>query len=139
MSPPIRIFTAVPIFDGHDSPSKPNTTHFIRPRIAAVYLGFHRYVSDIVRAAIQEDVAAVGISSYNGGHIEFFVEVVKQLKKRGADDIKVFGGGGGTITHDDQRIMQKRGVDKIFFAGTSLTEMVQWVHKRYGKAHKHGG
>ena len=68
---------------------------------------------------------AVGISSYNGGHVEFFAEVVKQLKKRGADDIKVFGGGGGTITHDDQRVMQRRGVDKIFFAGTSLTDMVE--------------
>ena len=60
---------------------------------------------------------AIGISSYNGGHVEFFAEVVKQLRKRGADDIAVFGGGGGTITHDDQRVMQKRGVDKIFFAG----------------------
>jgi methylmalonyl-CoA mutase len=78
-------------------------------------------------------VRAVGISSYNGGHVEFFAEVVRQLKKRGADDIKVFGGGGGTITHDDQRVMQRRGVDKIFFAGTSLTDMVDWVHAHYGK------
>src|SRR5205085_12022026 len=98
-----------------------------------VYLGYHRYAEDIVRAAIQEDVRAIGISSYNGGHIEFFAEVVKQLKKRGADDIKVFGGGGGTITHDDQRVMQKRGVDQIFFAGTSLTEMANFVRERYAK------
>jgi len=48
----------------------------------------------------------------------------------------VFGGGGGTITHDDQRVMQKRGVDKIFFAGTSLTDMTQWVRDRYAKAGK---
>jgi methylmalonyl-CoA mutase len=61
---------------------------------------------------------------------------VKQLKKQGADDIRVFGGGGGTITHDDQRIMQKRGVDQIFFAGTSLTDMVEFVRKRYGKRPK---
>ena len=61
---------------------------------------------------------------------------MKQLRKRGADDIAVFGGGGGTITHDDQRVMQKRGVDKIFFAGTPLTDMVDFVHKRYGKAHE---
>ena len=63
-----------------------------------VYLGYHRYAEDIVRAAIQEDVQALGISSYNGGHVEFFLEVVKLLQKRGADDIEVFGGGGGTIT-----------------------------------------
>ena len=136
MSAPIRVLTAVPICDGHDSAINTINLEFIRHGIEVVYLGFHRYVSDIVRAAIQEDVAAVGISSYNGGHIEFFAEVVKQLKKRGADDIKVFGGGGGTITHDDQRIMQKRGVDKIFFAGTALTDMVEFVRQRYGKRPK---
>jgi methylmalonyl-CoA mutase len=136
MSAPIRVLTAVPICDGHDSAINTINLEFIRHGIEVVYLGFHRYVSDIVRAAIQEDVAAVGISSYNGGHIEFFAEVVKQLKKRGADDIRVFGGGGGTITHDDQRIMQKRGVDKIFFAGTALTEMVDFVRERYAKRPK---
>ncbi|HVF72381.1 MAG TPA: cobalamin-dependent protein [Chthoniobacterales bacterium] len=136
MPAPIRVLTAVPICDGHDSAINTINLEFIRHGIEVVYLGFHRYVSDIVRAAIQEDVAAVGISSYNGGHIEFFAEVVKQLKKRGADDIRVFGGGGGTITHDDQRIMQKRGVDKIFFAGTSLTHMVDFVKERYSKRPK---
>jgi methylmalonyl-CoA mutase len=136
---PIRILTAVPICDGHDSAINTINLEFIRHGIEVVYLGYHRYAGDIVRAAIQEDVRAVGISSYNGGHVEFFVEVVKQLHKRGADDIAVFGGGGGTITHDDQRVMQKRGVDKIFFAGTSLTDMVDFVHQHYGKAHKHNG
>jgi LAO/AO transport system ATPase len=136
MAAPIRILTAVPICDGHDSAINTINLEFIRHGIEVVYLGFHRYVNDIVRAAIQEDVAAVGISSYNGGHIEFFAEVVRQLKKRGADDIKVFGGGGGTITHDDQRIMQKRGVDKIFFAGTALTDMAAFVRERYAKRPK---
>jgi methylmalonyl-CoA mutase len=139
MAAPIRILTAVPICDGHDSAINTINLEFIRHGIEVVYLGYHRYAEDIVRAAIQEDVRAVGISSYNGGHVEFFVEVVKQLRKRGADDIAVFGGGGGTITHDDQRVMQKRGVDQIFFAGTSLTDMVDFVHARYGKAHKHSG
>jgi methylmalonyl-CoA mutase len=101
-----------------------------------VYLGFHRYVSDIVRAAVQEDVAAIGISSYNGGHIEFFAEVAKQVRKAGAGDIAVFGGGGGTITHDDARIMKRKGVDQIFFAGTSLTEMADYVRTKYGKRRK---
>ncbi len=139
MPSPIRVLTAVPICDGHDSAINTINLEFIRHGIEVVYLGYHRYAEDIVRAAIQEDVRAVGISSYNGGHIEFFAEVGRQLRKKGADDIKVFGGGGGTITHDDQRVMQKRGVDKIFFAGTSLTDMVDWVHQRYGKAHKSTG
>lgn len=136
MAAPIRVLTAVPICDGHDSAINTINLEFIRHGIEVVYLGYHRYAQDIVRAAIQEDVRAVGISSYNGGHVEFFAEVVRQLRKRGANDIKVFGGGGGTITHDDQRVMQRRGIDKIFFAGTSLTEMVQWVRDRYGKQKK---
>src|SRR5712671_7849137 len=121
---PIRILTAVPICDGHDSAINTINLEFIRRGIEVVYLGYHRYAQDIVRAAIQEDVAAIGISSYNGGHVEFFAEVVRQLKRRGASDIAVFGGGGGTITHDDASLMKGKGVDEIFFAGTSLTDMV---------------
>jgi methylmalonyl-CoA mutase cobalamin-binding domain/chain len=133
MPSPIRILTAVPICDGHDSAINTINLEFIRRGIEVVYLGYHRSVGDIVRAAIQEDVRAIGISSYNGGHIEFFADVVKQLKKQGADDIKVFGGGGGTITHIDAAAMERQGVEKIFFAGTSLSEMAEYVSKNYGK------
>ncbi len=139
MSPPVRVLTAVPICDGHDSAINTINLEFIRHGIEVVYLGFHRYVSDIVRAAIQEDVSAVGISSYNGGHIDFFADVVRQLKKRSAGDIAVFGGGGGTITHEDARQMKSKGVDQIFFAGTSLSEMVDYVKKHYGKRRKRAG
>src|SRR5436309_1614541 len=134
MASPTRILTAVPICDGHDSAINTINLEFIRHGIEVIYLGYHRSVSDIVRAAIQEDVTAIGISSYNGGHIEFFAEVIGLLRKKGADDIKVFGGGGGTITHDDAVIMKRKGVDKVFFAGTSLEEMVRFVHQRYGKS-----
>ena len=133
MASPTRILTAVPICDGHDSAINTINLEFIRRGIEVVYLGYHRSVGDIVRAAIQEDVRAIGISSYNGGHIEFFADVVKQLKKQGADDIKVFGGGGGTITHIDAATMERQGVEKIFFAGTSLSEMAEYVSKNYGK------
>ena len=136
MASPVRILTAVPICDGHDSAINTINLEFIRHGIEVVYLGFHRYVGDIVRAAIQEDVAAIGISSYNGGHIEFFAEVVRQLRRQGAGDIAVFGGGGGTITHDDARLMKRQGVDQIFFAGTSLAEMADYVRKHYGKPRK---
>ena len=133
MPSPIRILTAVPICDGHDSAINTINLEFIRHGIEVIYLGYHRSVGDIVRAAIQEDVRAIGISSYNGGHIEFFAAVVDLLRKKGADDIKVFGGGGGTITHDDAAAMRRKGVDQIFFAGTSLDEMVEFVHRCYGK------
>jgi methylmalonyl-CoA mutase cobalamin-binding domain/chain len=133
MPSPVRILTAVPICDGHDSAINTINLEFIRHGIEVIYLGYHRPVADIVRAAIQEDVRAIGISSYNGGHVEFFAAVVDLLRKKGADDIKVFGGGGGTITHDDAVAMRGKGVDEIFFAGTSLDDMVKFVHRRYGK------
>src|ERR1700730_898416 len=133
MASPIRILTAVPICDGHDSAINTINLEFIRHGIEVIYLGYHRSVGDIVRAAIQEDVRAIGISSYNGGHVEFFADVVKHLKKEGAHDIKVFGGGGGTITHADAKAMERKGVDKIFFAGTSLDEMANYVRENYSK------
>jgi methylmalonyl-CoA mutase cobalamin-binding domain/chain len=136
MPAPIRILTAVPICDGHDSAINTINLEFIRHGIEVIYLGYHRSVGDIVRAAIQEDVRAIGVSSYNGGHVEFFGEVVDLLRKRGASDIKVFGGGGGTITQDDAVAMKRKGVDKIFFAGTSLEEMTDYVRAHYGKPRK---
>ena len=136
MASPIRILTAVPICDGHDSAINTINLEFIRHGIEVVYLGYHRSVGDIVRAAIQEDVRAIGISSYNGGHIEFFAEVIALLRKRGANDIKVFGGGGGTITHEDAVSMKRKGVDKIFFAGTSLAEMTDYVRNHFGRSRR---
>ncbi|MGI8438141.1 MAG: GTP-binding protein [Chthoniobacterales bacterium] len=136
MPAPIRVLTAVPICDGHDSAINTINLEFIRQGIEVVYLGYHRYAKDMVRAAIQEEVGALGISSYNGGHVDFFAEVVRQLKKNGAETIKVFGGGGGTITQADQVIMRRKGVDKIFFAGTSLTEMVDFVRENYARSRK---
>ena len=136
MPAPIRVLTVVPICDGHDSAINTINLEFIRHGIEVVYLGYHRSVSDIVRAAIQEDVRAIGISSYNGGHIEFFADVVAQLRRQGTDDIAVFGGGGGTITHADAAEMERRGVEKIFFAGTSLEHMAEYVKKVYGKPRK---
>jgi methylmalonyl-CoA mutase len=139
MPAPIRVLTAVPICDGHDSAINTINLEFIRHGIEVVYLGYHRYASDMVRAAVQEDVKALGISSYNGGHVEFFSEVAARLKKQGADYIRVFGGGGGTITSADEAVMRRKGVDKIFFAGTPLNEMVEYVHKHYGGVAKRGG
>jgi len=130
---PIRLLTAVPICDGHDSAINTINLEFIRHGMEVIYLGYHRSARDIVRAAIQEDVRAIGISSYNGGHVEFFAEVLDLLKKNGAADIGVFGGGGGTITSADARAMEKKGVGRIFFPGTPLAEMVRFVREAYGR------
>src|SRR6266436_6599876 len=128
-----RILTVVPICDGHDSAIVTINFEFARHGIEVIYLGYHRSVRDVVRAAIQEDVQAIGISSYNGGHIEFFSQVLRMLRNEGATDIGVFGGGGGTITLPDVRLMKRRGVDEIFFAGTPLETIVEFVQRTYSK------
>ena len=128
----VRVLTAVPICDGHDSPLITINLELARHGIEVIYLGYHRAVRDIVRAAIQEDVHAIGISSYNGGHIEFFSEVLRLLRRGRANNIGVFGGGGGTITPQDAKVMKRHGVDEIFFAGTPLDGIVQFVKTRYG-------
>jgi methylmalonyl-CoA mutase cobalamin-binding domain/chain len=133
MAEPIRILTAVPICDGHDSAILTINMEFIRHGIEVIYLGYHRSARDIARAAIQENVRAIGISSYNGGHVEFFSEVSALLRKDDASHIRVFGGGGGTITKADARVMQRRGVDRIFFAGTPYEEMIRFVKECYGR------
>jgi methylmalonyl-CoA mutase len=129
---PIRLLTAVPICDGHDSPINTINMELVRHGVEVVYLGYHRSAQDIVRAAIQEDAAAIGISSYNGGHVEFFEEILDLLRAKGAGDIGVFGGGGATITPGDARIMKRYGVDEVFFAGASLQGMMAWVKRIYG-------
>jgi methylmalonyl-CoA mutase len=133
MAEPLRLLTAVPICDGHDSAISTINLEFIRHGIEVVYLGYHRSARDIVRAAIQEGVRAIGISSYNGGHVEFFSEIIALLKRHHASHIGLFGGGGGTITKADAAILHRKGVDRIFFAGTPLSDLTAFVKKRYGK------
>ena len=130
---PIRILTAVPVCDGHDSAINTVNLELSRHGIEVVYLGFNRPANAIARAAIQEDVVAIGISTYNGGHVEFFEEVLQLLRRRRVEpEVTIFGGGGGTITREDAAIMSECGVDRIFFAGTPLTEMLTYVKTRYG-------
>ena len=136
---PIRLLTAVPICDGHDSAINTINLELIRHGIEVVYLGYHRPASEIVRAAVQEDVRAIGLSSYNGGHVEFFAEVRAQLDAAGARGTGLFGGGGGTITAADAEIMGQQGTDRIFFAGTPLHDMLGWISERYGRRPEAGG
>jgi methylmalonyl-CoA mutase cobalamin-binding domain/chain len=136
---PIRILTAVPICDGHDSAINTINAEFIRNGIEVIYLGYHRSAREIARAAVQEDVVAIGLSSYNGGHIEFFAEVIDQLATFNVTPkIALFGGGGGTITRDDAEVMRRYGVHRIFFAGTPLEEMVAYVKTTFAAVEQRG-
>ncbi len=130
--PPARILTAVPICDGHDSAVVTVNLELARHGMEVVYLGYHCAASAVARAAVQEDVNAIGLSSYNGGHRVFFREVLAQLRARGAGDIPLYGGGGGTITAADARVMRRDGVERIFFAGTPLAEIVEAMGAKSG-------
>ncbi len=130
---PLRILTAVPICDGHDSAVTTINIELARHGIEVIYLGYHQSATAIARAAIQEDANVVGLSSYNGGHIVFFKEVVDRLKARGSGDIPVFGGGGGTITRADERVMKRQGTDRIFFAGTPLDDIMALIKRDYAR------
>lgn len=130
---PLRILTAVPICDGHDSAITTINVELARHGIEVIYLGYHQPVAAVVRAAIQEDVNAIGLSSYNGGHIVFFKAVADELKARGGADIPLFGGGGGTITQADARVMLRQGTDRIYFAGTPLDAMMDEIKKDFAR------
>lgn len=122
---PPRIVTAVPLCDGHDSAITTINTELVHHGWEVVYLGYHQAASAIARAAVQEDAHAIGVSSYNGGHVAFFRELWQQLRARGAEDIAVFAGGGGTITTADATQLKRSGVRRVFFAGTSLDAMAE--------------
>ncbi|MBO2531359.1 MAG: methylmalonyl-CoA mutase [Thermoactinomycetaceae bacterium] len=110
----VRFVTAASLFDGHDA-----SINLFRRLLQAsgaevIHLGHNRSVDEIVEAAIQEDVQGIAVSSYQGGHIEFFKYMIDLLKERGASHIKVFGGGGGVIVPREIRELEAYGVAKIF-------------------------
>ena len=111
---PLRFVTAASLFDGHDA-----AINIMRRLIQAegcevVHLGHNRAVREIVDAAIQEDADGIAVSSYQGGHNEFFRYMVDMLAERGASHIRVFGGGGGTITPEEIRALHDYGVERIY-------------------------
>src|SRR6201994_3323861 len=111
---PLRFVTIASLFDGHDAAINVMRRLFQERGAEVVHLGQTRSVSDVVRAAIQEDVDGIAISSYQGGHNEYFRYVVDMLRERGADHIRVFGGGGGTITQAEAAELERYGVERIY-------------------------
>ena len=113
----VRFVTATSLFDGHDA-----SINIMRRMLQAggaevVHLGHNRSVDEIVTAAIEEDAHAIAVSSYQGGHVEFFKYMIDLLAERRAAHIKVFGGGGGVIIPEEVRELQKYGVARIYSPG----------------------
>ncbi len=110
---PIRVVTAASLFDGHDAAINVMRRILQDSGAEVIHLGHNRSALEIVECAIQEDAHAIAISSYQGGHMEFFTYVRDLLRERGAD-IRVFGGGGGTILPTEVEELHRRGIDRIF-------------------------
>ena len=133
---PLRFVTAASLFDGHDA-----AINIMRRLIQAqgaevIHLGHNRSVEDVVRAALQEDADAIALSSYQGGHVEYLKYMVDMLRERGASHVRVFAGGGGTITPEEIRELEAYGVERIYHPNDGmkmgLVEMIEDVVKRAG-------
>jgi len=137
-STPLRFVTAASLFDGHDA-----AINIMRRLIQAqgaevIHLGHNRSVEDVVRAALQEDADAIALSSYQGGHVEYLKYMVDMLKERNAAHIRVFAGGGGTITPEEIRELEAYGVERIYHPNDGmhmgLVSMIEDVVARAAKA-----
>src|ERR1044071_1439300 len=110
----VRFVTAASLFDGHDAAI--NIMRRILQGMGAevIHLGHNRSVDEVVTAALQEDVQGIAVSSYQGGHVEYFKYMVDLLRERGGAHIQVFGGGGGVIVPSEIRELQDYGVARIY-------------------------
>ena len=110
----VRIVTAASLFDGHDAAI--NIMRRIMQSMGAeiIHLGHNRSVREIVETAIEEDVQGIAITSYQGGHVEFFKYMKDLLDENGCGHIKIFGGGGGTILPDEIEELHRYGITRIY-------------------------
>jgi methylmalonyl-CoA mutase len=140
---PLRFVTAASLFDGHDA-----AINIMRRLIQAqgaevVHLGHNRSVEDVVRAALQEDADGIALSSYQGGHMEYFKYMVDMLRERGAAHVRVFGGGGGTITPEEISELHAYGVERVYHPNDGmamgLTAMIEDLVRRARKARDNRG
>ncbi|MEO7548552.1 MAG: methylmalonyl-CoA mutase family protein, partial [Ramlibacter sp.] len=110
----VRFVTAAALFDGHDAAINIMRRILMSMGAEVIHLGHNRSVDEVVTAALQEDVQGIAISSYQGGHVEYFKYMVDLLKARGGEHIQVFGGGGGVIVPPEIRELQAYGVTRIY-------------------------
>src|ERR1043165_725456 len=110
----IRIVTAASLFDGHDAAINIMRRIMQSKGVEVIHLGHNRSVKEIVEAAIEEDVQGIAVTSYQGGHMEFFRYMKDLLDENGCGHIKIFGGGGGTILPQEIEELQKYGITRIY-------------------------
>ena len=110
----IRVVTATSLFDGHDASINIMRRILQDTGVEVIHLGHNRSAEEIVEAAIDEGAQGLAVSSYQGGHMEFFKYMVDLLKEKGAPHIKIFGGGGGVIVPDEIKELEAYGVTKIY-------------------------
>ncbi|WP_119717919.1 methylmalonyl-CoA mutase family protein [Cognatilysobacter tabacisoli] len=137
---PLRFVTAASLFDGHDAAINIMRRLIQGQGAEVIHLGHNRSVEDVVRAALQEDADGIALSSYQGGHVEYFKYMVDMLRERGAGHIRVFGGGGGTITPEEIRELQDYGVERIYHPNDGmhmgLVAMIEDVIRRAGEGRR---
>jgi len=112
----IRIVTAGSLFDGHDAAINIMRRILQASGAEVIHLGHNRSVQEIVTAAVQEDAQAVAVTSYQGGHMEFFKYMADLLREQGAGQVKIFGGGGGTILPDEAQELHAYGITRLYSA-----------------------
>ena len=110
----VRIVSAASLFDGHDAAINIMRRIIQRTGCEVIHLGHDRSVNEVVTTAIQEDVQAIALTSYQGGHNEYFRYMKDLLDERGAGHIKIFGGGGGTILPEEIKLLQEYGIERIY-------------------------
>src|SRR5262245_9044005 len=110
----IRFVTAASLFDGHDASINIMRRILQASGAEVIHLGHNRSVDDVVSAALQEDVQGIAVSSYQGGHLEYFKYMLDLLREGGGDHIKVFGGGGGVIVPAEIKELQACGVARVY-------------------------
>ncbi|MEW5782382.1 MAG: fused isobutyryl-CoA mutase/GTPase IcmF [Pseudomonadota bacterium] len=110
----VRFVTAAALFDGHDAAINIMRRILQATGVEVIHLGHNRSVQEIVNAALQEDVQGIAVTSYQGGHVEFFKYMIDLLRQNGGGEIKVFGGGGGVIVPDEIRELHAYGVTRIY-------------------------
>jgi len=123
---PRRILIAKPGLDGHDRGAKVIARTLRDAGFEVIYSGLHQTPAQIAETAVQEDVAAVGLSSLSGAHKTLFPQVVEELAARDADDVVVFG--GGVIPEADHAALRAAGISAVFTPGTPLDEISAWVN-----------